>query len=84
MSDFFRKLLNVEESQIETGFVDRYLGKGKYRVNMSGVKRVLRSAVKGKIGAGERVVINRKGQDRYIIGATQQLQTRKENEIIVD
>lgn len=84
MSDIIRKLTESEDVQIETGFVNKYLGRSKYSVNVNGVKRVLRSAVREKIFAGERVVINKLGQDRYIIGTTRQLQTRGSKEIVVE
>lgn len=83
MSDFFR-FLTAENSFIETGFVDKYLGKGRYRVNMNGTKRILQSALREKLIPGMRVIINRTGQDRYIVGTTRQLQTRAENEVVVD
>lgn len=82
MPDVFQFLAS-EDSVIETGIVDTYLGNNRYRVISGGTSRILRSAVNEKLESGSRVVINRTRNDRYIIGATNQLQTRTQNEIVV-
>lgn len=82
MSDLLQ-LLASGSQYVETGFVEQYLGDDRYRVNMAGVRRIVRSGVNEKLATGMRVIINQTAHGRYVIGTTHRLQTRAENEIVV-
>ncbi len=83
MHDIIQSLTR-EDSVIETGTIDEYIGGGKYRLRMKGRELVVRSAVPQIFNNSTRVVINRVGDSRYIIGATGQMEGRIEKEIVID
>lgn len=83
MHDIIQSLTN-KESVIETGTIDEYIGGGKYRLRMKGRELIVRSAVSQLFNDGTRVVINRVGDSRYIIGATGQMEGRIEKEIVIN
>ena len=83
MHDIIQSLTR-EDSVIETGTIDEYIGGGKYRLGMKGRELVVRSAVSQIFNNNTRVVISRVGDSRYIIGATGQMEGRIEKEIVID
>jgi hypothetical protein len=83
MHDIIRSLIE-KESVIETGTIDEYIGGGKYRLKMKGRELIVRSAVSQTFPHGTRVVINRAGESRYIIGATGQLEGKIDREVVID
>lgn len=84
MSDILQQLIRKQDPQIETGFIISYLGNKRYAIDVNGVKKTMKSVIEKKLFSGERVVINKREHEYYIIGSTQQLQTREEKEIILE
>jgi hypothetical protein len=84
MSDFVQ-FLTGNKSFIETGTVEDYFGNGKYRVTVGGQQLIIRSALDAwAFTMGDRVIINRVGDLRYIVGATGQSNTVVEKEIVIN
>lgn len=83
MSDIFQLLTN-DDSFIETGIVERYLGNGKYEVRIGGRHLAVRSAVEQFFTNGTCVVINKVTNSRYIVGITGQFDIRTRKEVVID
>ncbi len=84
MLDILQFLNKEHDVFIETGIVVEYLGEFKYKVNINGQEKMIRSAIPTALSIGTGVVINRKNQARYIVGTTQRLESHIEREVIVD
>ena len=83
MSDIVQYLTG-EKTFVETGTVENYLGKGKYWVKLKERRLVIRSVVERLFGVGDRVVINRIGDMRYIVGVTGHSHTATAREVVID
>lgn len=85
MPDIFSIIKEAdEESKIESGVIESDLGKGRYQVRVKGRFINIRSAVNEKLKAGQRVVINRTENNKYIIGSMGWVRTQNKKEFIVD
>ena len=76
--------LTGEKTFVETGTIDQYLGNGRYRVKLKDRPLIIRSAVERLFSVGARVVINRIGDMRYIVGATGHAATANFKEVVID
>jgi hypothetical protein len=83
MSDIFQLLTN-DDSFLETGTVEEYLGNSKYGVRVRGRYLTVRSAVERLFANGTCVVINRVANLRFIVGVTGQFDIKTEKEVVVD